>query len=392
MKKGDSLKDVKSVVNRVGDKMTKVLYMTTVSRTINAFLVPHIQMLLDEGYQVDIATCIDKPIDSSLIKNGVKVFNIPFGRNPLHPGNIKAFTKLIQIQKKEQYEIVHVHTPVASLIGRLLKFRFPKLKTIYTAHGYHFLKGGPKIGWLLYYPIEKVMAKLTDVTITINQEDYDITVKRLRPHKTYLMNGVGLDLSHYKILPEDQNLRKRQELGLNQEDFVIMMIAELNENKNQIQLIKAMELLKDKYPQIKALLVGEGHKLAELQQEVNNRGLNQRIQFLGFRTDINELINVSNIGVLLSYREGLPRNLMELMGCGRKMIGTNIRGCRDIIVDNTVGTIVLVDDEVGLAKEIEQLYYHRKSEFKLSPHLKSYEVESILGELKQIYTDMIKEG
>lgn len=392
MKKGDSLKDVKSVVNRVGDKMTKVLYMTTVSRTINAFLVPHIQMLLDEGYQVDIATCIDKPIDSSLIKNGVKVFNLPFERNPLHSGNIKAFAKLIQIQKKEQYDIVHVHTPVASLIGRLLKFQFPKLKTIYTAHGYHFLKGGSKIRWLLYYPIEKVMAKLTDVTITINQEDYDITVKRLRPHKTYLMNGVGLDLSHYKILPEDQNLRKRQELGLNQEDFVIMMIAELNENKNQIQLIKAMELLKDKYPQIKALLVGEGHKLAELQQEVNNRGLQEKIQFLGFRNDVTELINVSNIGVLLSYREGLPRNLMELMACGRKVVGTNIRGCRDIIVDNTVGTIVLVGDEVGLAKEIEQLYYHRKSEFKLSPHLKSYEVESILGELKQIYTDMIKEG
>ena len=149
-----------------------------------------------------------------------------------------------------------------------------------------------------------------------------------------------------------------------------------------------MELLKDKYPQIKALLVGEGHKLKELQQEVNNRGLNRQIQFLGFRTDINELINVSNIGVLLSYREGLPRNLMELMACGRKMIGTNIRGCRDIIVDETVGAKVMVSDEFGLAKEIEQLYHNRESEFELSPHLKSYEVDSILRELKQIYTKM----
>ena len=372
--------------------MKKILYITTVSRTINAFLVPHIQMLLDEGYIVDIATCIDKPIDSDLIERGVKVFNIPFGRNPFHPGNINAFIKLIQIQKKEQYDIVHVHTPVASLFGRLLKLRFTKLKTIYTAHGYHFLKGGPKIGWLLYYPIEKVMAKLTDVTITINQEDYDITIKNLKPKKTYLMNGVGLDLSHYKLLPEKQNLRKRQELGLEADDFVIIMIAELNENKNQIQLIKAIELLKDNYPDIKAILVGEGHKLSELQQEVNHRELNQQIQFLGFRTDINELINVSNIGVLLSYREGLPRNLMELMACGRKMIGTNIRGCHDIIVDETVGAKVLVGDEKGLAKEIEKLYHTRESEFELSPHLKSYEVESILGQLKQIYTDIVREG
>lgn len=365
--------------------MKKVLYITTVSRTVNAFLVPHIEMLLDEGYHVDIATCLDQPISEVLIRRGVKIFNIPFGRNPLHPGNAKAFFKLIQIQKQEQYDMVHVHTPVASLFGRLLKLRYPKLKTIYTAHGYHFLKGGPKIGWLLYYPIEKVMAKFTDITITINQEDYDITVNKLKPKQTYLMNGVGLDLSQYKILPEAQNRKKRQELGLNQDDFVIIMIAELNENKNQIQLIKAMELLKEKYPTIKALCVGEGPKLPELLQEVKNRGLPEKIQFLGFRTDVTELINVANIGVLLSYREGLPRNLMELMACGRKVIGTNIRGCRDIIVDETIGSLVSVGDEKGLAQAIEKQYQCREQKFEISSHLKLYDVQSILDELNRIY-------
>lgn len=365
--------------------MKKVLYVTTVSRTVNAFLVPHIHMLLDEGYHVDIATSIDKPVDESLINRGVCVFNIPFARNPLHPGNLKAFKELIKIQNQKQYDIVHVHTPVASLFGRLLKLRYPKLKTMYTAHGYHFLKGGPKVGWLLYYPIERVMAKLTDVTITINQEDYDITVKKLRPKKAYLMNGVGLDLSHYKILPEEENQRKRQELGLAIDDFVIIMIAELNENKNQIQLIKAMELLKDKYPNIRALLVGEGPKLSDLQKEVESRGLKKQIKFLGFRKDINELINVANMGVLLSYREGLPRNLMELMACGRQMIGTNIRGCRDIICDDTVGCIVEVGNEFELAKKIKFLYSNRKPGFELSTKLKSYQMESILKVLKNIY-------
>ena len=365
--------------------MKKVLYVTTVSRTVNAFLVPHIKMLLNEGYHVDIATCIDKPIDESLVHQGVMVFNLPFGRNPLHPGNLKAFKQLLAIQKQRQYDIVHVHTPVASLFGRLLKLKYPKLKTIYTAHGYHFLKGGPKIGWLLYYPIEKVMAKLTDVTITINQEDYDITIKKLKPRKTYLMNGVGLDLTQYKILPDDQNQQKRQQLGLSPDDFVIIMIAELNENKNQIQLIQAMDLLDDQYPKIKALLVGEGPKLGELQQEVKQRGLTHYIQFLGFRSDINELINVSNIGVLLSYREGLPRNLMELMACGRKVIGTNIRGCRDIIVDETVGSLVSVGDEKGLALAIEQQYLKQERSHSLSPHLESYQVESILKHLNSIY-------
>lgn len=370
--------------------MKKVLYITTVSRTINAFLVPHIEMLLNEGYEVNIATHIDRPLNEKLVKKNIKVYNIPFARNPLHPGNLKAFKELIKIQKKEQYDIVHVHTPVASLFGRLLKLRYPKLKTIYTAHGYHFLKGGPKIGWLVYYPIEKVMAKFTDVTITINKEDYDITVDKLKPKKTYLINGVGLDLSHYRILPKEDNLRKRQELGLAEDDFVIIMIAELNENKNQIQLIRAMELLKDKYPDIKALLVGEGYKLTELKREVSQRGLQNHVQFLGFRTDITELINASNIGVLLSYREGLPRNLMELMACGRKMIGTNIRGCKDIIVDETVGSIVSLGDEQGLASVIEEQYLNYDNRFERSPYLLTYQLETILKDLKNIYSTSVR--
>ena len=118
-----------------GKREKKVLYVRTVSRTVNAFLVPHIEMLLEEGYKVDIASFIDKEIDNRLIRRGVKIFDIPFSRNPLNPGNIKAFKELIKIQKKENYDIVHVHTPVASIYGRLLKLKFKKLKTIYTAHG-----------------------------------------------------------------------------------------------------------------------------------------------------------------------------------------------------------------------------------------------------------------
>lgn len=368
--------------------MKKILYVTTVSGTINAFLVPHIEMLLSEGYKVDIATSMDKPIDELLIKKNIQIFNIPFARNPLHFGNLKAFKELIKIQKQEKYDAVHVHTPVAALFGRLLKLFYPKLKTIYTAHGYHFLKGGPKIGWLVYYPIEKVMAKFTDVTITINQEDYDITVNKLKPKKAYLMNGVGLDLSHYKILPQEDNLRKRQELGLSEDDFVIIMIAELNENKNQIQLIKAIELLKDKYPNIKALLVGEGPKLSDLQQEVESRGLKKQIQFLGFRKDINELINVANIGVLLSYREGLPRNLMELMACGRNLIVTDIRGARDIVNHSTIGQLCPVNDYIETAKLIE-IYLLNRQGFKCRNEIvKKYDTKMILKSLLDIYINI----
>lgn len=299
--------------------------------------------------------------------------------------------QLIKIQKKEQYNIVHVHTPVASLFGRLLKLFYPKLKTIYTAHGYHFLKGGPKIGWLVYYPIEKVMAKFTDVTITINQEDYDITVKKLKPKKIYLMNGVGLDLSQYRILPEEENFKKRKELGLSEDDFVIIMIAELNENKNQIQLIKAMELLKDNYPNIKALIVGEGYKWDKLQQEVKSGGLNKQVQFLGFRSDVNELINISDIGVLLSYREGLPRNLMELIVCGKKIIGTNIRGCRDLITHEDIGELVNIGDVQETSLKIKKCFDDRNNFTKINQSIISqYDYRLICENLLKIYKGEIE--
>ena len=366
----------------------KILYITTVSRTVNAFLVPHIEMLLQNGYKVDIACSIDKDINKGLLEKGVNIFEVPFIRSPLSIKNFKAFKKLIKIQKENNYDIVHVHTPVASIFGRLLKFKFPKLKTIYTAHGYHFLKNGSKLGWILYYPIEKIMAKFTDVTININSEDYEITKNKLKPKKCYFINGVGLDLNLYKELSEEEKEIKRKELNINKEDFIIIMIAELNENKNQIQLIKALEILRDKYPNIKAILVGEGNKLNELKEESKNRGVTDKVLFLGFREDINELINISDIGILLSYREGLPRNIMELMANGRKVIATNIRGCRDLVCNDNVGTLVEIGDYEGTAKAIEKYYLLKDRKFKVPNEIKKYDVESVNKELLKVYRDL----
>ena len=371
--------------------MKKVLYITTVSRTINAFLVPHIEMLLENGYKVDCACSIDKPVDKKLIAKGVRVFEIPFSRKPVGLGNIRAFNKLIDIQRINNYDIVHVHTPIAAIYGRLLRFKFSKLKTIYTAHGYHFLKGGSKLGWLLYYPIEKFMASLTNVTININKEDYEITKNKLKPEQCHFMNGVGLDLNKYKKLSYEDIRKKKKELNLKDDHFVVLMIAELNKNKNHIQLIKAMALLKNKYPNIKAISVGEGNKLEELEEEVNKRGLQDNIIFLGFRTDINEIINASDIGILLSYREGLPRNIMEFMSCGRKVIATNIRGCRDIVCNETVGELIGVGDYEATAKAIEIYYLLNDKRFEISEEIKKYDVKNITKELSNIYEELNNE-
>ena len=368
--------------------MKKVLYVTTVSRTINAFLIPHINMLLDNGYEVHCACSIDKPVDKELQRRGVKIFEVPFSRNPLGIGNIKAFIKLEELQRINDYDIVHVHTPIAAIYGRLLKLNFPSLRVIYTEHGYHFLKGGSKLGWILYYPIEKIMAKFTDVTININKEDYEITKEKLKHKKCYLLNGVGLDLDKYKKLSSKEIQEKRKEFGLKDKDFVVLMVAEINKNKNHIQLINAMDILKDKYPNIKVLCIGDGRLKESLEKQIILRNLQNNIFMLGYRLDVNKLINISDIGILLSRREGLPRNIMEFMACGRKVIATDIRGCRDLICDETIGTLVNVDDYESTAKAIEKYYILNDKSFEVSEEIRKYDIESINSELLKIYEDV----
>lgn len=368
--------------------MKKVLYVTTVSRTINAFLIPHINMLLDNGYEVHCACSIDKPVDKELQRRGVKIFEVPFSRNPLGIGNIKAFIKLEELQRINDYDIVHVHTPIAAIYGRLLKLNFPSLRIIYTAHGYHFLKGGSKLGWILYYPIEKIMAKFTDVTININKEDYEITKEKLKPKKCYLLNGVGLDLDKYKKLSSKEIQEKRKEFGLKDKDFVVLMVAEINKNKNHIQLINAMDILKDKYPNIKVLCIGDGTLKESLEKQIILRNLQNNIFMLGYRLDVNKLINISDIGILLSRREGLPRNIMEFMACGRKVIATDIRGCRDLICDETIGILVNVGDYESTAKAIEKYYILNDKSFEVSEEIKKYDIENVNIELLKIYDDI----
>lgn len=368
--------------------MKKILYLTTLSRTINAFLIPHIEMLLENGYEVNCACAIDQKISSILLDKGVRVFDIPFSRNPLGINNLKAFYKLKDIQRINSYDIVHVHTPIAAIYGRLLKLSFPSLKTIYTAHGYHFLKGGSKLGWLLYYPIEKIMAKFTDVIININKEDYEITKEKLKPKKAYLLNGVGLDLSKYKKLGEKEIIEKRNELGLSKDDFVVLMIAELNKNKNHMQLINAMKILNEKYPNIKAICIGDGYMMDSLKEYANVNSLQNNIFMLGYREDVNNLINISNIGILMSYREGLPRNIMEFMACGRRVIATDIRGCRDIVCNDNVGQLVDVGDYEATAKAIEKYYLLGDKDFEVSDEISKYDVGNVNYELIKVYDEV----
>ena len=240
---------------------------------------------------------------------------------------------------------------------------------------------------MIYYPIEKVMARYTDIAITINSEDYK-RAKKIGIKEVYKINGVGLDLSYYnKNLYNKLECRKK--FNLKEDDFVIVMIAEVNKNKNHIQMIKAVEELVKKYKNVKVLCAGDGSLQNEIKNEIKNRNLCNVIQMLGFRRDINEIISCSDVGILMSYREGLPRNIMELMAFGKPIIGTNIRGIRDLIVEGENGYLVEVGDYIKTYYTLATLINDKKLLKKMSENalgkVNKYSIESIVEVLMKIY-------
>ncbi|WP_342580950.1 glycosyltransferase [Ureibacillus sp. FSL W7-1570] len=178
----------------------RILYVTTISNTVNAFLVPHIKLLMEKGHQVDVAFNIVKEPSTELKKLGCKIYNIEFQRSPLSKKNVFAYKKLKNLIKKQKYDLVHTHTPVASACVRLACRNLKNVKVMYTAHGFHFYKGASLKNWMFFYPIEKWLSNYTDCLITINSEDYYVARNKMRACSTKLVSGVGIDLEKFKPL------------------------------------------------------------------------------------------------------------------------------------------------------------------------------------------------
>lgn len=373
----------------------KILYVTTISSTINAFLVSHIEYLINQGHTVDIATNITDDISNKLIKRGVRVFLVEFQRNPFNIKNKKAYNEIKKIQEEEKYDIVHVHTPVASFVSRLALRKEKKLKIIYTCHGFHFYKGSPLINWFLFYPLEKIAARWTDALVTINSEDFELASNfKLRGNgQVSKIHGVGIEKDKY-VTKKFNKHEYRRKLGISDEDFVILVLAELNKNKNHIQLVKAMGILKKRYPNIKAIFAGTGPLEEKIKNQIKQNNLEDKISMIGWRNDVKELISLSDVVGLFSKREGLGKCLLEAMVCGKSVIATNTRGPRELIEHEENGFLFEVGDIESTANAIEKIYIDSDTKNRFEQEsiriINKYLLDNVLNELDYIYENIQK--
>ena len=310
--------------------MPKVLYVATVVKThIMEFHIPYLKMLKEMGWETAVAARNDyeNPADC-MIPYCDTYYDIPFERNPFKPGNIKAYKELKKIIDECNYDIIHCHTPVGAMLTRLAaqEARKKGSKVFYTAHGFHFYNGAPLINWLAYYPVEKWLARKTDVLITITREDYQ-RAQEFKAGRVEYVPGVGVDINRFQKGSTEKASALRAELGIPSDAKVLLSVGEVNANKNHKVII---EVLPD-FPGVWYVLCGRGPLIDEHRKLAESLGVSDRVIMTGYRTDVVDFYSMADIFVFPSLREGLPVALMEAMATELVCVASRSRGTDDLL-------------------------------------------------------------
>ena len=306
----------------------KVLF-TSHTANFSKFNRPFMRWFKEKGWDVHYASAGEEEV-----LDCDKHFEIPFNRSPFSGSNIRAIKDLKKVLDENKYDIVHTHTPMGSVVTRIAarKARKNGTRIIYTAHGLHFFKGAPLINWLLYFPMEWLMSFVTDDIILINQEDYEFSKKHLHAKRTHwLKSGVGVDLSRFKPVSEEEKQLLRKKYGYKKDDFILIYIAEFTDRKNHKFLLTALPEIIKNNKNAKLVLLGKGEKLEEMKELAKSLHIENKVDFLGYQKDVEKFIQLSDLGVSTSKQEGLATGIIEMLAVGLPVVASDIRGHREIL-------------------------------------------------------------
>lgn len=374
-------------------KKRKVLLVATVVKIhVNVFHIPCLKMFQEQGWETWVCSRndYDNPKEC-VIPYCNHYVDIPFERNPLKPGNVKAYKMLRKIIEKEQFDLIYCHTPVGAMLARLagITARKKGTKVIYMAHGFHFYNGAPLLNWMLYYPVEKFLSRFTDGLITINQEDYR-RAQKFHAGKTVLIPGVGIDLDKFqKKEPTRQEIRNK--LGIPEGKIILMSVGELTKRKNHMVVVEALAWLKEY--DILYVICGDGPLKARLRAKAEELGVRERLKLLGFRKDIAELHKAADIFVFPSLQEGLPVAVMEAMASGLPIVASKIRGNEDLISNNQGGYLINPKDSEQIAKAIEKMIQNPEKREKMEKRnleiITKYGQETVLQKMDEFFDEIV---
>lgn len=371
--------------------MSKRLLITSTDLMMVQFLIPHVIHLSQRGYEIEIA-CSDvggrmDEVRTALQGRVTAIHTVRLVRSPASLTNIKGYGDMRKIIENGGYDLIWTNEPVMGVVTRLAARGARRCGTrlLYMVHGFHFYKGAPLAYWLSFYPVEKAMARHADMICTVNREDYR-RAQTFGVNQTAYIHGIGINTARLTKTGEQCDIRR--ELGLSASDFIVLSVGELNRNKNQKTIIRALARLRD--PQIHYLLCGKGDRMEALKRQAAEAGLADHVHFLGYRKDVVDICSRADVFVMPSHREGLPVASLEAMYCGLPIVSSNIRGLVDVVEDGKSGYLCDPDDDKAFAEAIRKLKkdpaerkrmadYNRKAVVPFCLENTVQEVESVIG-------------
>ena len=335
----------------------KVCQLCAVDFTLKNFLLPLIDGMQKKGWQVT-AVCSDGPFVAGLRLRGYRIENIRIARsmNPLLV--MQSLIALVRLFRSQRFDVVHAHTPVAALIGRVAARMTGTPLVIYTAHGFYFHEEMPRWKFRLFVALERIGGRFTDLLFSQSAEDAADAIKLgvVSPEKV-LAIGNGVDVSRFDPEKVDLGGVTRRELGIPESAFVVGMIGRLVREKGVAEFLLAATQIADQYANVWFLLVGErlaSDHSGSINDELGfaKNVLGERLVAPGLRADIPAMLSAMDVFCLPSWREGMPRTIIEAMMMGKAVVATNIRGSREEVVHEETGLLVPTRSPDRLAEAI----------------------------------------
>ncbi|MEH2107248.1 glycosyltransferase family 4 protein [Nostoc sp.] len=350
----------------------KILHICAIGGTVQTLLRPQIDYLLSHNVSVEIACSPGSEVEE-LQQQGYIVHPIQIDRQISPILNLRSIYQLTQLIQKNQYDLVHVHTPIAAVLGRIAAKLAGVKRIVYTAHGFPFHDQSSLSQYGFYFIIEKLAAFITDLILTQNYEDI-ATAKKLGLCSLekiyYLGNGVdinrfqrvGVARRRHRLNSTDQSLLRKSLSIPDNTDLIIGTIGRITQKKGSGYLIEAAAKLLPDFPNLQVLVIGSQLSSdpepfhTELIKKIHSLGIEQHVTLTGERQDIPELLGLLDIFVLPTFtHEGLPRSILEAMSMGLPVVTTDIRGCREAVIHGKTGLIVPPQNSEKLAEALKTL-------------------------------------
>lgn len=362
--------------------MKKILFSATITDHFYYFHLPYLKLFHDMGWEVHVASHGDRELPFCDVHH-----EIPISRSPFSKSNFAAYKQLKKVIDDNNFDIIHCHTPMGGLLTRLAANKKNSGSVIYTAHGFHFYKGAPLMNWLIYYPIELFMSFRTDCLITINGEDYAFAKKHFKRPEVKLVDGVGYNDAKFSPVDSEEKKRLRAKLGYGEDEKILIYVAEMNENKNQSMLIRALK----KIPDARLIIAGADNYGGRYVFQAKALEVYDRVDFLGHCENVEELVKLSDICAASSLREGLPVNVMEAMACGLPVVAVDNRGHRALINDGEDGFLVKANDFNTMAEKINFLFEdseaYRGFSLCAAENIKRFSQKNVVSQMSEIYRE-----